>query len=294
MDTNSSQNEQLYRAAVGEGKADYYVPLFYRFDQPGGSRVSWNWPSFFVTFLWLLYRRMYALAFGYLIVWPIALAIVFGVVVLLLGEVVGALLYWLVALGAAFVVAPMFANAVYHWQIRKRIEKLSADAPSHAALVERVIGQGSTANVAVIIGVVATFGVSMVGILAAIAIPAYQDYTIRAQVTEGLALAGPVKASIAGAYATTGQWPTQLQGIGSQDAARYVTSIDVSDGVILISYGKAANRLIAGHTLSLHPGVQGEQIVEWACGYAAGEAAQTDIAPKYLPSACRAPQTERL
>jgi len=85
-----------------------------------------------------------------------------------------------------------------------------------------------------------------------------------------------------------------VQGLGSQDSARYVASIDVSDGVILISYGKAANRLIAGHTLSIHPGIQGQQIVEWACGYAAGEAAQTDIAPKYLPSGCRAPQSERL
>ena len=59
MDSNSSQNEELYRAAVGESKAGYYVPLFYRFDQPGASRVSWNWPAFFVPFFWMLYRRMY-------------------------------------------------------------------------------------------------------------------------------------------------------------------------------------------------------------------------------------------
>ena len=83
------------------------MPLFYRFEQPGASRISWNWPSFFVTFFWLLYRRMYGLAFGYLILWPIALLIVFSVVFLLLGEVFGALPYWLVALGSAFVVAPM-------------------------------------------------------------------------------------------------------------------------------------------------------------------------------------------
>jgi type IV pilus assembly protein PilA len=294
MDSNASQTEELYRAAVGESKAEYYVPLFYRFDQPGGSRASWNWPSFFITFLWLLYRRMYGLAFGYLILWPFALIILLLVLELLLGQLAGALLYFLIAIVGQFIVAPMFANAVYHWHIKKRIETLSNHAPSHAALLQRVIGAGSTASVPVIIAVVGIFGISMVGILAAIAIPAYQDYTIRAQVTEGLALAAPVKASIADAYATTGHWPTELPGIGSQDAALYVSSIDVSDGVIVISYGKAANRLIAGHTLSLHPGVAGAQIVEWACGYAAGEAAQTDIAAKYLPSACRAPQAERL
>jgi Tfp pilus assembly major pilin PilA len=294
MDSNASQNEELYRAAVGESKAEYYVPLFYRFDQPGASRLSWNWPAFFVTFFWLLYRRMYALAFGYLIVWPIALLIVFTLVGMLLGQTMAALVYLLLGFGVPFIAAPMFANSIYHWQVRQRIDRLSATASSHAALLERVIGQGSTANGAVIVAVVGFCGVSLLGLLAGIAVPAYQDYTIRSQVTEGLALAAPVKASIADAYSTTGKWPTDLQGMANP-ASRYVSSIDVSDdGVILISYGKAAHSKIAGHTLSLHPGIQGEQVVEWACGYAAGEAARTDIAAKYLPSACRAPQTQRL
>ncbi len=49
--------------------------------------------------------------------------------------------------------------------------------------------------------------VAIIGILAAIAIPAYQDYTIRAQVTEGLNLAASVKAAVAETYANTGTWP---------------------------------------------------------------------------------------
>src|ERR1700730_7694954 len=49
--------------------------------------------------------------------------------------------------------------------------------------------------------------VAIIGILAAIAIPAYQDYTVRAQVTEGLNLAAPVKAGVAESYANTGTWP---------------------------------------------------------------------------------------
>ena len=54
--------------------------------------------------------------------------------------------------------------------------------------------------------------VAIIGILAAIAIPAYQDYTIRAQVTEGLNLAGAAKTAIAEYYANNGTWPTALQG----------------------------------------------------------------------------------
>jgi Tfp pilus assembly major pilin PilA len=291
MDSNSSQNEELYRAAVGESKAGYYLPLFERFDQ-GGSRVSWNWPAFFVPFFWMLYRRMYGFAAAYFFLYPIAAAILLAVLTAVLGEAAAALAYWLVIIGV-WVLVPMFANSLYHGHVRKRIDRMAGEAPSHEALVQRLIGQ-SSGGAPLVVAIVAVGGVFVVGILAAIAIPAYQDYTIRAQVSEGLKLATPVKASLAAAYAATGQWPADLQGTGSQDSAHYVTSIDVSDGVVLISYGKAANSKIAGHTLSLHPGVEGDQIVEWACGYAAGDAAQTDIAPKYLPSACRAAPTERL
>ena len=51
--------DALYRAAVGPSKADFYAPKFQRFDEPGASKVSWNWPAFFVSFIWFLYRRMY-------------------------------------------------------------------------------------------------------------------------------------------------------------------------------------------------------------------------------------------
>ena len=290
MDPNLSQTEELYRAAVGESKADYYVPLFYRFDQ-GGSRASWNWPAFFVPFFWMLYRRMYGLALAYFFLYPLAAGILLAVLIALLGEAAAALAYWLVILGV-WVLVPMFANSLYHGHVRKRIDRMSADAPSHDALVQRLIGQ-SSGGTPVVVAIVAVGGVFFVGILAAIALPAYQDYTIRAQVTEGLALATPIKSSIAGVYTASGNWPSALDGTGTQAAARYVESIEVSDGTILIRYGKSAHKSLAGHTLSLHPAdVRGA--VEWSCGYAAGDAAQTDIAPKYLPSACRPAQVERL
>jgi Tfp pilus assembly major pilin PilA len=293
MDSNSSQNEALYRAAVGENKAGYYLPLFQRFEQ-GGSRASWNWPAFFVTFFWLLYRRMYGLALGYLLAWPFAAAIVFTVVSVVLGPLAGAVFYWFAVVGVQLVAVPMFANAVYHWHVRKRIDKLAASAPSHEALLQRVIGQASTANVAVMVGVAAVFGVAVVGILAAIAIPAYQDYTIRAQVTNGLILAADVKASMADEYAASGRWPAKAEDPTVRFPSRYVSSIGVSDGVILIRYGKTAHKAISGRTLSLHPRVEGDQIVKWACGYAAGGATQTDIAPRYVPHECRAPEPEHL
>lgn len=293
MELQSSQSEELYRHAVGERKAGYYLPLFYRFDQ-GSSRVSWNWPALFVTFFWLLYRRMYGLALGYLLLWPIVLVVLLGVTTLLVGAAVAGVLYWLLTLAAQFVVAPMFANAVYHWHVKRRIARLAADAPSHEALVQRLIGQASTAGTAVVIGAVAFYGVVVLGILAGIAVPAYQDYTIRAQVSEGLSLAAPVKASIASAYSASSNWPAGELLADAQASGRYVSSIEVSDGAILIHYGNAAHNILAGRTLSFHPTANGDQ-VEWSCGYAAGaDVTQTDVAPKYLPVSCRPPAVERL
>ena len=96
--------------------------------------------------------------------------------------------------------------------------------------------------------------VAIIGILAAIAIPAYQDYTIRAQVTEGLNLAGAVKAAVAETYARRGAWPADLADAGRRPARRrsrgkYVTGVDRRPTArITIAYGNQANATIAGLT----------------------------------------------
>jgi type IV pilus assembly protein PilA len=142
--------------------------------------------------------------------------------------------------------------------------------------------------------------VAIIGILAAIAIPAYQDYTIRAQVTEGLNLAGAVKAAIAEDYANEGAWPADLTDAGLDNATpptgKYVTGVTVAAGLITITYGNQANASIAADTLTLIPGVNGNNDVVWLCStapavagvvYAAGAPGANELIPKYKPSACR-------
>ncbi len=143
--------------------------------------------------------------------------------------------------------------------------------------------------------------VAIIGILAAIAIPAYQDYTIRAQVTEGLNLAAPAKASVADYYANTGAFPSanSIAGIGDASAivGKYVTSVGISgSGVITITYGDQANKKIEKKTLTLTPAANDNGDVAWICmdhtppsgiTGVSGSAGSAGILPKYRPQVCR-------
>jgi len=130
--------------------------------------------------------------------------------------------------------------------------------------------------------------VAIIGILAAIAIPAYQDYTIRAQVSEGLNLAGGAKAAISEFTMDTGQFPLTNGQAGIAAAAtingRYVTSVTVTAGVIAVLYttANAHTTLSANNaTLNLTP-VTSAGSIQWTCASVGGS-----ILDKHLPAACR-------
>ena len=143
--------------------------------------------------------------------------------------------------------------------------------------------------------------VAIIGILAAIAIPAYQDYTIRSQVTEGLSLASDLKAAVAETFAQSGAWPANNTTIGMTGvkSGKYVSDVSVNTGTIDITFsGPQANSNITGKHLALTPTTSPNGDVIWNCGYKAtvgsppisGAAATvaTTVTAKYLPAACRA------
>ena len=126
--------------------------------------------------------------------------------------------------------------------------------------------------------------VAIIGILASMAIPTYQTYTIRAQVSEGLSLSGPMKVAVADYYNDTGGFPAD-NNIAGVDAAgsytaKYVDSITIIGAVISIRYGNDANAAINGETVTL-TAIGNAGSVAWTC------ASGGVIPDVYVPSICR-------
>lgn len=133
--------------------------------------------------------------------------------------------------------------------------------------------------------------VAIIGILAAIAIPAYQNYTIRAQVSEGLSLADGAKTALAEYFTNHGSFPSANASAGLASAAsitgNYVSNVDAggTPGQIIITYSNTspqkANSAINGDKLVLSA-LTTSGSIQWTCK----AASSTGVPAKYLPSSC--------
>lgn len=143
--------------------------------------------------------------------------------------------------------------------------------------------------------------IAIIGILASIALPTYQDRVIRTQVSEGIALSDFVRQAIGSYYSRNRRMPKDNAAAGLPEAGRivgnYVSEVAVQDGVISITFGNRSNRNLSGKKVALRPAVvQGYPVVPiaWVCGNASvpekmkviGENGTTLPGP-HLPIECR-------
>ncbi|ENV5431481.1 pilin, partial [Neisseria gonorrhoeae] len=147
--------------------------------------------------------------------------------------------------------------------------------------------------------------IAIVGILAAVALPAYQDYTARAQVSEAILLAEGQKSAVTEYYLNNGIWPKDNTSAGVASASdikgKYVKEVKVEKGVVTATMASSnVNKEIQGKKLSLWAKRENGS-VKWFCGQpvkradnddvtdAGKDAGNNAIETKHLPSTCRDP-----
>ena len=140
---------------------------------------------------------------------------------------------------------------------------------------------------------------SIVAILGSIALPAYQDYAIRAQVKKGLQDMASVRIAVTDTFTKSGKMPgnrsaADLPAAASSTQSKFVSSVDIgAGGVVTLTYGNSASARINGRTLRLTPYSSADRAVAWRCGAADGPDAMQSAkyAPgsvelRYLPMDC--------
>ncbi len=282
MDQNDNidSNDELVQAYIGPYNKSYYLRVFEKIRNSGSA--GWHWPAMFATSGWLLYRKMWLYAFLYILVLPLVHVILTTTVSLVAGDAIGTWFWFSTYVAIGFVLAPMFANRLYFRHVNRKTEALGAAGASHEQQVALAADKGGT-SVWALVGV--AFGaVPLVGIMAAIAIPAYQDFTIRAQIAEGLSLSAGARAAVQESYVRTGDLPADNASAGLpppvQLSGTYVAGIEVFEGDIYIFYGNEAHTVIYDSALVLSSSIDSQRVLDWSCG-------SPEIANKHLPAACR-------
>ena len=150
--------------------------------------------------------------------------------------------------------------------------------------------------------------VAIIGILASLAISAYQTYTIRAQVAEAINMAGGAQVAVVDAYNNSGEPPADRSEAGmtadpTNTSGSYVEQVDVDTGRVDVMMGNRAHAEVSGKLVSFTPYLSRSGGVVWRCGAAAQPGntiplqdaagsvestyAESTVAERYLPSSCR-------
>ena len=269
-----------YKAFVGPKNQDYYLRQFVRFDADGKVSTTWHWPAFFITFFWLLYRKMWLVALAYFIVPYLFLALVGAIAGVAGGSanIMGGAGYLLYLVAIVFL-PPVYANALYYNHCKKQISAVSASTADVQRQLGDLSGRGGTSNTAIIFLLVFVF-IALLGIVAAIAIPAYQDYTTKARVAQAYELGSSAADLVTRYYNRNQGLPGDLGEAGfaaSLPSSVREISMNNQNGTLTVLMN---GDVVGGKSLFLEPALDEGGQPYWSCMSA-------EVRDRYLPQACR-------
>jgi Tfp pilus assembly major pilin PilA len=229
-----------YASFVGI-KTEKYLPKFKKFSahEMDNFRATWHWPAFFVPFWWMLYRKLYG--------WAI-LAFFVGIIpyINLLVRVV-----WAIT-----------ANYIYYKHAKKKLSEIKQIYPSPEAQKAVIAVSGGVGSLALIIGLVMAL-VAVIGIIAAISIPMYKAFTVKAKVSYVVHAMDAVRVAEVMVKVEEGRYKDcadagEIQSkLGVAVDSRYMTEIKVTAGTITAKIG-STNSDADGKTLTLMPDATSE------------------------------------
>ncbi len=152
-DESNESSDEMYRAVIGPNNQEEYLRHFSRFDEKGRVGASWHWPAFFVTFAWLIYRKMWGFAAIYLLVLyvmaPQLMELAYTV-----GGTSGTVLAFagLITYAGTIFVLPMYAHALYYIHCRRKIADSAASTDNTQVRLEVLSKRGGTGHGAIAVG----------------------------------------------------------------------------------------------------------------------------------------------
>lgn len=180
---------------------------------------------------------------------------------------------------AIFLLPPMYANALYYKHCRKKITETSMSSRDLQRRLGELSEKGGTSSVILIFVLIFAF-IAFIGILAAIALPAYQDYTTRARMAGAVAFGSNAADSVANYYYQHQEIPSSLEQAGfvtRMPPAVKALGVNSENGTVIVTMASAP---ISGKTFLFVPSLDSNKKIVWRC-------MSQEIQDKYLPQQCR-------
>jgi len=265
------RDKEQWRAAIGP-RSEYYLKQFEMFELADRRWVAtWNWPAFFFSSAWFAYRRMSGRS-----LLNFFLPILFIVMIYVLIESELRFLVMAGYLALAFVVIPMYANALYYRHIKAQIARAAASADDKKAKGLLRPPSFVTGTEAFLTAVLAFF----IPWLLIVAPAMYTDYTPRSKVSEGVSLGFSLKSPITDFYEEHQRLPAPHEaGKFRVDGGKYTESVvyDAEKKMIVVTVGDPS--YLRGKRFAIHAEEKNGKI-SWNCR-------TIDLPERDLPPACR-------